>query len=291
MKVGILVETEEGLDWDHWRYTCTAAERLGFESVWVSDHLQSAWAGRHGLEPWTALAVAAAETRRIRLGPLVSPITFREPALVARMAESLDDLSHGRFVVGLGLGWNADEHVVAGIAFPPVVERTRRLLEGAQRIRTELRHRRIPILIGGKGPRSTLPVVARLADEWNITPSSIAEYVARASELDRLCRDVGRDPGEIRRSVALGFLVGSDAAELHERSQRMRGLVKPLADAEDVLDSARRLGWVVGTPDEVVSAVKSFAEAGVDRVILGHYDLDDTSVLELLAQRVIPELG
>ena len=117
MRLGILVEVEEGLDWDHWRATCTAAERLGFDSVWLSDHLQSPWPDRpHGLETWTALTVAAAETRRIVLGPLVSPVMFREPAIVARMAESLHALAHGRFVLGLGLGWNADEHAAAGIA-------------------------------------------------------------------------------------------------------------------------------------------------------------------------------
>ena len=102
MKLGILVEAEEGLDWDSWRATYSAADRLGFDSVWLSDHLQSPWpTARHGLEPWTALAVAAAETRLLTLGPLVSPITFREPAIVARMAETLDVLSGGhRAAVG-----------------------------------------------------------------------------------------------------------------------------------------------------------------------------------------------
>jgi len=112
MKLGILVEVEEGLDWEQWRATYTAAERLGFDSVWLSDHLQSPWPDRpHGLETWTALTVAAAETHRVEFGPLVSPITFREPVIIARMAESLHGLAHGRFVLGLGLGWNADEHV------------------------------------------------------------------------------------------------------------------------------------------------------------------------------------
>jgi len=131
MKLGILIETEEGLDWESWRKTYTAAERLGLESVWLSDHLQSPWHTRHGLETWTALAVAAAETQRLVLGSLVSPVTFREPGIVARMAESLQALSHGRFVVGLGLGWNSDEHAAAGIAFPSVDERSRRLVAAA----------------------------------------------------------------------------------------------------------------------------------------------------------------
>jgi alkanesulfonate monooxygenase SsuD/methylene tetrahydromethanopterin reductase-like flavin-dependent oxidoreductase (luciferase family) len=284
MKIGILVETEEGLDWDQWRTTFRAAERLGFESVWISDHLQSSWSpGNQGLEPWTALAVAAAETQRVLLGPLVSPVTFREPALMARAAENMDDLSGGRFVLGLGLGWNAEEHAAAGIAFPSVMERSRRLAEAIERIRRQLGERRMPIMVGGKGPRSTLPIVARLADEWNVTPSSLADYVMCAAELDRLCGEFGRDAREIRRSVAVGVLIGRDAAELDARSQRMRRLIAPLAEVEDVLGSARQMGWVVGTPDEIALALKAFTDAGVERVILGHYDLNDVAVLELVA--------
>jgi alkanesulfonate monooxygenase SsuD/methylene tetrahydromethanopterin reductase-like flavin-dependent oxidoreductase (luciferase family) len=289
VKLGILVETEEGLDWDHWRKTFRAAERLGFESVWISDHLQSAWsAGRHGLEPWTALAIAAAETRRVILGALVSPITFREPTLVARMAESIDDLSPGRFVIGLGLGWNAEEHAAAGIHFPPVAQRSARLANGIECIRRELGERRVPILIGGKGARSTLPVVARLADEWNITTSSPTEYASAAADLDRLCRQIGRDPAHIRRSVALGFVIGREARELDERSERLRRIVPPLGAAQDALAAAREMGWMVGTSAEVVDGLRALGAAGVERVMLGHYEVDHPGSLELLAREVMP---
>jgi alkanesulfonate monooxygenase SsuD/methylene tetrahydromethanopterin reductase-like flavin-dependent oxidoreductase (luciferase family) len=289
MKVGILVEAEEGLDWDSWRATYSAADQLGFDSVWLSDHLQSPWpAARHGLEPWTALAVAAAETRLVTLGPLVSPITFREPAIVARMAETLDGLSGGRFVIGLGLGWNADEHAAAGISFPSVIERSRRLTDGIDRIRCELGSRRIPILIGGKGIRSTLPVVARSADEWNLTTASPLEFERASAEVDRLCREVGRNPSEIGRSAAMGVLMGRDAVELAQRADNMRRCVPPLSEPDDVLEAARRMGWVVGTPEEVIASLRGLAAAGVDRAILGHYDLSQTAVLELLSQTVLP---
>jgi alkanesulfonate monooxygenase SsuD/methylene tetrahydromethanopterin reductase-like flavin-dependent oxidoreductase (luciferase family) len=292
MKLGVLVEAEEGLDWDHWRSTFRATERLGFESVWISDHLQSSWGmARRGLEPWIALAVAAAETRSILLGPLVSPITFREPVVIARMAEALDDLSVGRFVLGLGLGWNVAEHAAAGLAFPPAPQRSERLGEGIARIRREVGERRFPILIGGKGARSTLPIVARYADEWNVTTSSIADFTRAATELDKLCSELGRDPHEIRRSVAMGVLVGSDTAELERRCERMRQIVPPLAEVDDVPRAVQEMGWFAGTPDELVSTLKVFAGAGVDRVMLGHYDLDDVSVLELIARQVIPTVA
>ena len=289
MKLGILVEAEEGLDWDSWRATYSAADRLGFDSVWLSDHLQSPWpAARHRLEPWTALAVAAAETRLLTLGPLVSPITFREPAIVARMAETLDGLSGGRFVIGLGLAWYANEHAAAGISFPSVIERSRRLTDGIDRIRCELGDRRIPILIGGKGSRSTLPVVARSADEWNLTTASPLEFHRASAELDRLCREVGRDPHEIGRSAAMGVLMGRDSVELAQRADKMRRCVPPFAETDDVLEAARRMGWVVGTPEEIIASLRRLAAAGVDRAILGHYDLSQTAVLELLAQAVLP---
>jgi alkanesulfonate monooxygenase SsuD/methylene tetrahydromethanopterin reductase-like flavin-dependent oxidoreductase (luciferase family) len=283
MRLGLLVEAEEGLDWDGWRNTFSAAERLGFESIWLSDHLRSPWSARHGLETWTALAVAAAETQRLILGPLVSPVTFREPALVARMAESLDTLSQGRFVVGLGLGWNADEHAEARIGFPPLTERAQRLAATVERIRCELGSRNVPILIGGSGMRATLPMVARYADQWNMTTASVPDFTRVSGQLDALCGTVGRAPRDILRSVAAGVLVGRDGADLRARAERMRSCVPPLAAAEDVLSAAREMGWLVGTTDEILARLRALAEIGVERAILGHYDVDDAATLELLA--------
>jgi alkanesulfonate monooxygenase SsuD/methylene tetrahydromethanopterin reductase-like flavin-dependent oxidoreductase (luciferase family) len=283
MKFGILVEVEEGLDWERWRRVYTSAERLGFESVWLSDHLLSPWSNAHiGLETWTALAVAAAETRRLVLGPLVSPVSFREPAIVARMAHALDALSDGRIVVGLGLGWNTDEHARAGIRFPPTRERTERLVESVKRIRCESGDRHMPILIGGKGARRTLPVVAQYADEWNLTTSSASEFASVSAQLDSLCAQSGRAARDIRRSVATGILVGRDTLDLERRAERMRRCVPPLTS----LAAAREMGWIVGTQDEVATHVSLLEEAGVQRVIFGHYDLDDTETLGLIAERL-----
>ena len=270
MKVGILVEVEEGLDWDHWRRVCAAAERLGFESVWLSDHLQSPWfPERPGLETWTALAVAAAETTRITLGPLVSPVTFREPAIVARMATSLQMLSHGRLVVGLGVGWNTDEHRARGIHFAPIAERKDRLIQTVERIRCEVD---VPILIGGKG-RSTLEVVSRYADEWNVTTSSPVEVAELSAHV----------PSHVRRSVACGVLIARDSRELEVRAERLRKCVPPLTS----VDAAREMGWIVGTRDEVAQRVKALGEVGIQRVILGHYDADDDETLHLLAEALL----
>jgi len=287
VKLGILVEVEEGLDWEAWHATYTTAERLGFESIWLSDHLESPWGTRHGLETWTALAVAAAETSRVVLGSLVSPVKFREPAIVARMATTLHDLTHGRFVVGLGLGWNADEHAAAGIRFPPAAERARRLAATIERIRCEAR---VPVLVGGSGSR-TLQVAARSADQWNMTTASPEAFGVANDQLDRLCLEVGRPPGAIERSIACGVLTGWNAADLQARAERMRTCIPPLAATHDVQSSAREMGWLVGTTEEVVAHLRKFAALGVERAMLGHYDPRDAGMLEVLARDVLPRLA
>ena len=291
MRLGILVEGEEGLTWEQWRRLVAAAEERGFDSVWISDHLLSgSGEDRGGLDAWLALAVAAADTERITLGPLVTPITFRQPGLLARMAANLDSLSQGRFVLGLGLGWNAQEHAAYDLPFPPLGERARLLEAGLATIRRVL-PARVPVLIGGMG-RGSLGRVARHADEWNLTTSSPEVYARLSRSLADACQAVGRDPATVRRSVSVGILVGQDAAELARRGEAMRRLVPGLADVRpnDLLPTVRERGWVAGTPAEVVAALRRLADAGVDRAMLGHYDLDDTDVLDLIARAVLPAL-
>src|SRR5712692_1728334 len=238
MKLGVLIEAEAGLTWDRWRPLLARVDALGFESLWVSDHFLSLSARDHeGLEAWTALTVAAAETARVRLGPLVSPVTFRHPALLARMATALDHLSGGRLELGVGAGWNDAEHRAYGLPFPPAAQRLDMLeesievllrllgdgpayfvgqhyrLEGADLQPKPVQRPRIPLLIGGMGERRTLPLVARYADEWNLTTASPALYRARSERLAACCAAIGRDPATIARSVAVGLLVGRDDAE------------------------------------------------------------------------------
>jgi alkanesulfonate monooxygenase SsuD/methylene tetrahydromethanopterin reductase-like flavin-dependent oxidoreductase (luciferase family) len=280
MRLGLLVEVEEGLTWPRWRAIFGRAEALGFESIWVSDHLCSPWAStREGLEAWTALAVAAAETRRIRVGTLVSPVTFRSPAIVARMAAGLHDLSDGRFTLGLGLGWNRAEHEAFSIPFPPVSERVRLLRQTAGYAR------QAPLLIGGMGERGTLPLVAELADEWNMTTASAEVVRQRSAFLAGLCAKIGRDPAEITRSVAVGCLIGRDERDVLERCSRRQRWVPPLAavPAGEVPATATGMGWLVGTLEHSRERMRELESAGIERIILGHYDLEDMDALEVAA--------
>ena len=121
MKLGVMLEGQEGLTWDLWRRIMARVEELGFESLWRSDHFMSWWtAAVTSIETWVALTLTAAETTRLRFGSLVCPMTFRHPSLLARMAAAVDTLSGGRLVLGLGAGWNEHEHRAFGIPFPPL---------------------------------------------------------------------------------------------------------------------------------------------------------------------------
>ena len=318
MKLGVLIEAEAGLTWERWRRLVAQVERLGFESLWLSDHFLSlSVAERDSLEPWVALTVAAAETTRVRLGPLVSPMTFRHPALLARMAVAVDNLSGGRLVLGVGAGWNEVEHRAYGILYPPARERLDMLEEGIEVIRRLLgdtpahfagRHYQldgadlqpkatqrpwVPLLIGGMGERRTLPLVARYADEWNLTTADAALYRAKSARLAACCQAIGRDPATIARSVAVGLLVGRDAAELRARSETLQRLVPRLAPLgpTEVPDAMRAVGWVVGKPTEVVASLRALADAGVSRAMLQLTDQTDLAALELVAREVMPQLS
>jgi F420-dependent oxidoreductase-like protein len=318
MQLGVMLEGQEGLTWERWRRTMASAEALGFESLWRSDHFTSPLdSSRESLETWVALTVAATQTTRLRFGPLVCPITFRHPALLARMAAALDTLSGGRLVLGLGAGWNEQEHRAFGLPFPPLRERMDMLeegievivrlwadepayfagrhyrLEGASPYPKPRQRPRIPLLIGGTGQGRTLRIVARYADEWDAQGAiAPAAYRARSERLAACCREIGRDPAEIRRCVSTAYLIGRDEAELRRRGEAIRRLVPGLAqvDVAAVPDTLRSLGWLVGTPDELAASLRDLADEGVERVMLQHNDQDDLEALELVAREVMPRL-
>jgi len=144
--------------------------------------------------------------------------------------------------------------------------------------------------LGGGGARLSLPLVARFADEWNVTTGSVDAYRRMSGQLDGLCRDIGRDPRQIRRSVATGVLIGRDLDELQQHAQRMRRCYPPLSATQDALEGARQMGWLVGTPERVVASLREFGTVGVDRVMLGHYDVDNADTLRLLADVALPSV-
>ena len=230
MDVGLMVEGQNGMTWQRWRHIVAMADRLGFPSLFRSDHF-FIHKQQDSLEPYLGFAIAATESTRMRFGPLVSPVMFRQPVMVGRMAAHLDVLSGGRFVMGLGAGWNEAEHRAYGIDFPSIGERFDRLEDAIGLLRAlwaegpatyDGRFYRLqdalclpkpapgrpPLLIGGSGERRTLALVARYADEWNSTNLTPDAFTHKSQILERHCESFDRDPATIRRSMMVFAILG-----------------------------------------------------------------------------------
>jgi len=295
----------ERAGWGAVRRVADVAERSGFDSLWVSDHLFLDW-GKYGgpadpqgsLECWTTLSALAASTQRIRLGSLTLCNDFRDPALLAKMAATLDLLSGGRLDIGLGAGWYEPEYAAAGIAFdrPGVrIERLResvqivgRMLEGetltfqGKHYRTEgalcrplpIQQPRPPIWIGGKGDR-LLGTVVDVADGWNMSwLGDIAAYEARLAVANRLCEERGRDPKSLKRSVGVYALAGRDDADVQQRFERLlartpQGVLQPASSGPAVSLEEFKKTRFAGTVGEVTDKLGHLADLGVEEVIVG----------------------
>lgn len=298
-RFGVMVEAQEGLTWERWRRVVGDAERLGFASLRVADHLESVMGvrTREGVPAWSALHLAAEWTQRIELAPMMSPVTFYEPGVLLREAEAVDQLSGGRLLLGLGAGWNQAEHERFEVPFGDWTYRFDRLERSIQLMRrlwSELPGARpLPLLMGGTGPRRGLPLIARYAEEWNGMTSDPGAYRKSVAALDEACSAIGRDPGSIRRSLMTCFLVGRTRDELRERAVRLKEVLFWLdGDTPDEIIASARGQWpAVGTPDEAVERLRPFVDAGVELFLFQHFVHDDTAALELLAGDVMPRLA
>jgi F420-dependent oxidoreductase-like protein len=313
MDIGLMVEGQNGLTWERWSHILALAEQLGFPSVFRSDHY---FIGpqQESLEAYLSFVVAAKETRQIRFGPLVSPVTFRSPADVGRMAAQIDALSGGRFVMGLGAGWNEAEHKAYGIHFPPLKERFDRLEEALQLIQALWRpgatthsgtyyslqdaeclpkpSRKIPILIGGSGEKRTLKLVARYADEWNAVNLGVDAYRAKLAVLEGHCEREKRDIRTIKKSMMAFAIVGATDADLDASTQtvmRMFGS-RPGTTPAEFREGMKARGLIVGSTGEVVEQLARLAELGLSEVQFQHFNFASDSVPEYLASEIAPRV-
>jgi F420-dependent oxidoreductase-like protein len=316
MRVCLMLEGQEGVTWEEWVAAAQTAERLGFEAIFTSDHYFSVQGGRDrgSSDAWTNLAGLAAVTSTIRLGTLVSPVTFREPAVLAKAAVTVDRISGGRVELGIGAGWWEEEHRTHGFPFPPVGERFDRLeeqLEIVHRLFTEDvvtfegRHYRLegapfapkgvqrphpPIIVGGDGGPRLAGLVSRWADEFNTVsgpPASVRERIGRVR--DRLAAD-GRDQSTLTTSLMTWCYVGATEAEAFERIERARQRGMRAGTFEDELATLRD-ECIVGDPAQAVARLKEYEEAGVQRIMLNHELFDDLEMLEVLAAEIIPAVA
>lgn len=313
MDVGIIIGEATPLTWDRWKHVVERVESLGFHSLFRSDHYYNG-TQKEAIDVFLSFVVAATETTRIRFGPLVTPITFREPVNVGRMAQQLDALSGGRFTLGLGAGWYPDEHHVYGLDFPPPRERYDRLEEALGLMkelwysddgRFEGEYYRIAgtdskphpppgrpeILIGGNGPKRTLKIVAQHANEWNATPLDIDDYRAATQVLAQHCEAFERDPTDIRRSMLLFATIGPDQRTEDMALQRFVGMMAPQGSdmtLEDAIAAGHR-PWQ-GSLEQLVDHVGQLAEIGLDEIVFEHFCHEEDTILEWLAHDVKPKL-
>jgi len=307
IEVAIMVEGQLGLNWPRWQRIATAVEDLGFAGLFRSDHYTEPQPpDMDSLELWVSLTWLASHTKRIAFGPMVSPVSFRQPTMTARIAAAVDDLSGGRLVLGLGAGWQQREHTNYGWDLLSLPERLSRFEEGLQVISALLKSDKpsnfkgkyyflndailLPrpqrpggprILIGGNGQQRTMPLAARYASEWNgtfLTPARFAQLNARMNDL---MAKTGRKPSDLRRSMMTFLIFGRDDAEVQR---------KVTAHGSDSVKAERDRGSVAGTPNQIVEQLGQLSEAGVYRVMLQWLDLDDIDGLEAMAKSVLPQI-
>ncbi len=313
--ISIQIEGQNGLTWPYWKRLVTEVEDLGFAGLFRSDHFTNARPpDKDSLEMIVSLAYLADHSQHIHFGPLVSPISFRDPTLLVRQAAALDDLSDGRMILGLGAGWQEREHRLFGHELGDIPTRMARFEEGLEVITRLLnsdepvtyegkffqlrdalllprpqRQRGPEIMIGGNGPERTLPLVVRFADIWNANFLSPSAFEERSSMLDEMARTAGRNPSEVKRTVMLSFIFARDIEELDRRLSWRRDNPNYVGKSLDtVIDELSKNGTIVGTPDMIVEQINAYGKVGVDELVLQWFDLDDIDGLRAFANGVLP---
>jgi alkanesulfonate monooxygenase len=311
MRYALMTEPQQGLTYVEILALARTAEEAGLEAFFRSDHYAS-FPGEGGLpttDAWTTLAGLARETSTIRLGTLVSPVTFRIPGSLAKVIQTADEMSGGRIEAGFGAGWNDEEHAQLGIPFPSLAERYDMLAEELAlihglwteedgwsyegthwQVRGARRHgeiargrRRHPhIILGGKGMPRLAELVARYGDEFNLLSASPDAAPAAYGRVRAACRQVGRDPDELVYSAMTGVLVAETEKDLRARvDDLMQEMGQGAADGEAWL-AERRGRWIMGTPDEARERAAALEKQGTQRIMLQDFvprDLDHVRLM------------
>jgi F420-dependent oxidoreductase-like protein len=300
---------QQNADYESYAELWRTTESLGLDWASVFDHFMPIFSDPQGpcFEGFTLLGALAAQTTRLRCGIIVSGVTYRHPALLAKIAATLDHISGGRFEMGLGSAWYELEHEQYGIAFPPFRERAAMLREASlilKRMWTQprttfhgehftitdalcepkpLQTPSIPLWIGGAGERVTLNVVAEVADGWNTFLIPMEEYRRKLDALAEHCAARGRDPADIRRSLMFVAILGETAAEVDDR-------VRVRAEALGIDVEQVRERFISTTPDELAETLRPYRDTGVGDFLIQARPPMDRRTLELFAGRVAPAL-
>jgi alkanesulfonate monooxygenase SsuD/methylene tetrahydromethanopterin reductase-like flavin-dependent oxidoreductase (luciferase family) len=304
-----MIEGQEGVTWDDWIALASACEEHGVEALFRSDHYIS-WfdESRRVLDAWATIAGLAARTTELELGTLVSPATFRHPAVLARSAATADEISGGRVTVGMGAGWQDREHRAYGFEFGTTRERVARLGEQLEIVHDLLHEDRVdfdgtyyrlenapgfdrpdlPILVGGSAKPGTTRPAVRFADEYNTLFGTLDEVRERKQALDEACERGGRDPSTLRYSLMAPCVIGRDEQEVLTSARRIGARFGQ--DPQEVLKRHREHG-PVGTIAEVAERLKQIEEIGYERVMLQHLVHDDLETVALIGRELAPAVA
>ncbi len=314
VELSISVEGWFGLTWPDWKRLVREVEDLGFAGLYLSDHFVFTEPPHYpSLELIVALTYLADHTERVRFGSMVSPLSVRDPVLLARQAAALDDLSDGRMILGVGAGWAEHEHAMYGYALGDLSTRFDRFEEGLEVI-TRLLHtdapvdfdgqffqlkeavlppprspKGPPIMIGGNGLKRTLPLVARFADVWNAQIISPDQVRDRSVVLNDLLEAAGRRPEDVRRTLNVPVLCWRTPGELQTRLRSLQRYPEWRdLSTEQMVET---LPGLVGTPEEVVTQIRAYGAAGIDEISMQWTAADDIEGLEALAVEVLQPLA
>jgi len=307
MEYCVFTEPQQGASYDDQLAFARTAELLGFDGFFRSDHYLHMGDGG-GLpgptDAWTTLAGLARETSRIRLGTLVSSVTYRVPGLLAIQVAQVDAMSGGRAELGLGTGWFEREHRAYGIPFPAkrfdLLEEQLQIVTGLWSTPVGASYSfagahyeltdapalpkpvqdRVPVIVGGGGPKRTPELAARFATEFNIGFQSEPVIAEKFAGVRAACERIGRDPGSLKLSVALPTLAAASDSELGRRAANIGRTVDELRGDVDI----------VGGRDEIVAKVERLVALGAQRVYFQLMDLQDVSHVEYLGTEVLPHL-
>jgi alkanesulfonate monooxygenase SsuD/methylene tetrahydromethanopterin reductase-like flavin-dependent oxidoreductase (luciferase family) len=297
-----------GFTYDQILHRAQRCDQLGIDSLWLYDHLYGPGAPDYpSMEAWTLATALLSRTERIQVGHMVLCNQFRHPAVLAKMATTLDQISAGRLRLGIGSGSIEDEHDRMGLPWGTFRERSERLGETLEILHQAFSNEvidftgkhftvrdmpvkpgpvqqpRPPIVVGGVGEKYTLPLVARYADVWNVPTYALGELEHKVSVLRSICGEIGRDPSSIVLSVeAVMALAGDDASLPAVRSLAEKRFGVPAFGLKE--------GGLIGTPPAVVDRLNELRELGFGQIVLFTHDRGSDETLDLLASQVISQL-
>jgi F420-dependent oxidoreductase-like protein len=314
MRLCLMVEGQENVTWDDWVELARTCEDSGLEGLFRSDHYLSVEGeiDRGSLDAWTTLAGLAALTDRIKLGTMVSPITFRHPSVLSKSVVTADHISGGRVELGIGAGWHKAEHDAYGFEFPDSPARIEMLEEQIEIIYRQWtersvsfngRHYRMEsldalpkpvqrprpnLIVGGAGGARSVAIAARWADEYNTVFSDPGKCSHIRARVEGAWEAEKRDPGDLVFSLMTGCVVGSNKTDLERRA---RAVMEHSGESGSVHDWLKALSneWVVGTVDNVVDKLGELSASGVQRVMLQHQDHTDIDMVRLLGEEIVPK--